>query len=249
MNLYDNFSKIYKKDYLKFSKNIADIFPFLIKNYIEKCDSILDLACGEGTFCRELTKKGFNVEGVDLSKGQIDNAKKKSFEENLNIKFYVQDIIKFKIDKKYDIITSWFDSLNYIIDKNNLNKVFENAYYMLNDDGVFMFDMNTIHGLITVWNDLPYYIFEDTKDLFEVHQSNYDYENNLAYMKISFFLRQGNNQWQKYEEEHVEKGYKKIEIKDLLTSVGFNEIYFYSSLNPLLPDLEESNRMYVVAIK
>jgi SAM-dependent methyltransferase len=249
MNLYDNFAKIYKNDYLNFSKKMADIFPLLIKNYTEKYDNILDLACGEGTFCRELTKNGFNIEEVDLSKKQIETAKLKSEEEGLSINFYNENIINFKNDKKYDVITSWFDSLNYIIDKNDIKKVFKNVFSMLNDDGVFIFDMNTIHGLITVWNDLPYYIFEDTDDLFEVHQSDYDYENNLAYMKIIFFLRQKDNNWEKFEEEHIEKGYKKTEIKDLLISVGFKEIYFYSKLNPLLPDIEESNRMYLVAIK
>ncbi|MGM0641479.1 MAG: class I SAM-dependent DNA methyltransferase [Thermotogota bacterium] len=249
MNLYDDFSKIYNNKYLEYSKKMSEIFPLLIKNYTDKTDNILDLACGEGTFCRELTKKGFQVEGVDLSEQQIENAKKKSKKEDLNINFYNENIIDFKIDKKYDVITSWFDSLNYIIHKNDIKKVFINTFNMLNDNGVFMFDMNTIHGLITLWNDLPYYIFEDTDDLFEVHKSDYDYENNLAYMKIIFFLRRDNNKWEKFEEEHIEKGYKKTEINELLTSVGFNEIYFYGNLNPLLPDSEESNRMYVVAIK
>lgn len=249
MNLYDNFAHIYKDKYLEYSNNIANYFSFFVKNFTDNSDYILDLACGEGTFCREMKKQGYNIEGVDLSKKQIEIAKKKSIEENLNINYINEDIIKFRKDKNYDIITCWFDSLNYIIKKDNLKTVFGNAFFSLKNNGIFIFDMNTIHGLINVWNDLPFYLFENSEDLFEVHEADYDYENNLAYMKIIFFIKSNKNYWKKFEEEHIEKGYKKAEIKELLTSVGFKNIKIFSSINPLLPDVENSNRIYIVAEK
>lgn len=39
---------------------------------------VLDLACGQGVFCRYLSKKGFSVHGVDVSKELIERARSRS---------------------------------------------------------------------------------------------------------------------------------------------------------------------------
>jgi len=51
-----------------------------------KGEKILDLACGQGVFCRELAKQGADVIGIDSSKKLIELAKKRSPE---NIKYIV----------------------------------------------------------------------------------------------------------------------------------------------------------------
>jgi ubiquinone/menaquinone biosynthesis C-methylase UbiE len=59
----------------------------------KKGEKILDLACGQGVFCRELAKQGADVIGIDSSKKLIDFARSRSPE---NIKYIVSSVINMK---------------------------------------------------------------------------------------------------------------------------------------------------------
>lgn len=65
-----------------------------------KGEKVLDLGCGSGRISDALFKKGYNVEGIDISKMLIEKAKKR----NKNIKFSVGDANKLTLSKKYDTI-------------------------------------------------------------------------------------------------------------------------------------------------
>jgi SAM-dependent methyltransferase len=47
----------------------------LLKN-LKGITSVLDVGCGPGFYCAELARRGFNVRGIDYSKGVICKAKK-----------------------------------------------------------------------------------------------------------------------------------------------------------------------------
>lgn len=53
---------------------------------IQKSETILDLACGEGFFSREFYKRGAHVIGVDISKELIEIARKKLEQSKLSLK-------------------------------------------------------------------------------------------------------------------------------------------------------------------
>jgi len=76
-----------------------------LKKYRVK--SVLDLGCGTGLYTIALKKKGFNAEGLDLSKEMLQIARKKS----KNLKLYNQNMSNFKINKKYDAIICLGSSL------------------------------------------------------------------------------------------------------------------------------------------
>ncbi len=136
-------------EYLRFSYYYDDIFSelnytdwlYFIEPYLKKESNILDLACGSGTLAILLKLKGYNVEGLDLSSSIIDIAKEKAKMHHLTIPFYVDDMTSFQLNKKYDVITCFFDSVNFLKNKEQLNKLFENVYNHLNDDGLFIFDV------------------------------------------------------------------------------------------------------------
>jgi len=66
----------------------------------------LDLGCGNGYFANYLSKKGFNVTGIDVSKEIIKFAKESYSNKNLKFKqsdIFSKDLLKEKYDFLYDI--------------------------------------------------------------------------------------------------------------------------------------------------
>lgn len=116
----------------------AVIFP-KIKQLIdfEKTKSVLDLACGQGIFERQIEPKSEYV-GVDISKSMIEEAKQKSINENH--KFLVADV-----SKALPLKENYFDLVTIILAMQNIKNiqgVVENAYRYLKVGGRFLIVLN-----------------------------------------------------------------------------------------------------------
>ncbi len=135
--------------YRHFAYYYDDIFQDLdytlwlnyIEPYLNKSSSILDLACGSGTFAILLKLKGYDVEGMDLSSSIIDIAKEKAKMNHLSIPFHVGDMTQFDFQKKYDVITCFFDSINFLKNKEEISDLFNCVKQHLNPNGIFICDI------------------------------------------------------------------------------------------------------------
>lgn len=99
--------------------------------------SCLDLACGTGVLCRCLADAGFSTRGMDFSGGMIHIAR----EQNPHIPFDVADMITYRPDESFDLVTCTGDALNHILDIENLGKIFQNVSSYLKPGGWFVFDL------------------------------------------------------------------------------------------------------------
>ena len=102
---------------------------------------VLDLACGSGIFMLLMTNDGYNVEGLDLSSEMLDNAYDLLMGNHIHPTLYLQDMSKFMIDKKYDLITCYFDSINHLDSIQKVKDCFRSVYNHLNTGGLFLFDI------------------------------------------------------------------------------------------------------------
>ena len=118
-----------------------DLWLEFIEPYLKSNDKILDLACGTGTFATMLKLKGFDSYGLDLSDEIIEIANEKRKINHLDIPFYVADMTSFELDNKFDVITCFFDSINFLDNKSKIKKMFDKVYKHLNDNGYFIFDI------------------------------------------------------------------------------------------------------------
>ena len=125
----------YGWDYFSITMGQA-ILDFFKMNNI-KIRSHLDLGCGVGTLCDYFYKQGIHTTGIDISNDMIELCKKK----NNNVIFIVADMKEYTSDKKYDLITLTCDVVNHILDEDDLKKIFNNIYNMLNDGGYLIFDI------------------------------------------------------------------------------------------------------------
>ena len=99
--------------------------------------TVLDLGCGTGVLCRILQKNGMVAAGMDFSAGMIDIARA----ENPDIPFAVADMITYRPDRHFDLVTCTGDALNHIPSLSDIAKIFRNVYAYTSPGGYFVFDI------------------------------------------------------------------------------------------------------------
>lgn len=97
----------------------------------------LDLACGTGVLCEILHEAGMEVWGMDFSAGMIEIARQGSPE----IHYDVADMIVYRPDKRFDLVTCTGDAVNHIPEPADVEKIFANVYACLSPGGWFVFDL------------------------------------------------------------------------------------------------------------
>ena len=138
MNAYKKFAYCYDE---VVSSVEYDLWLEFIEPYLKKNDTILDLACGTGTLLSMLTMDGYTVEGLDLSEEIIEIAREKAKINHFKIPFHVADMIDFNLNKKFNMITCFFDSINFIEKTEDVNKMLSCVKKHLKPKGYFIFDI------------------------------------------------------------------------------------------------------------
>lgn len=103
----------------------------------EKFGSVLELASGSGKLAGILKNKGYNVVASDIS---IDM--KNASSKNYDGEYLILNMIKYDLNRKFDLIICICDSINYL-DIDELDSFMECAYNHLNDKGRLIFDMHS----------------------------------------------------------------------------------------------------------
>jgi len=147
MQVFKNYAEyydlIYKdKDYEKEAEFLESIFQQYSSNQI---NTILDLGCGTGEHAIALSRKGYQLTGVDASEVMLNKAKEKKQKLRFNIDFHLGDIRSFQLEKKFDCITCMFAVLNYVTQNDDIEKTLKNIHKHLSEGGLFVCD---------IWNGL-----------------------------------------------------------------------------------------------
>lgn len=150
MTDYDIFAKFYDTVMGSREKTAAEVWN-LVKEHHPQAKTILELAVGTGTNLVPLSAD-YEVSGLDLSEKMLEVAKTKLPEA----KFYHQDMVNFELQERFDVILCLFDSVNHLLNFEQWKQMFQNVREHLNENGVFIFDVNTPVKLERVVNDKPF---------------------------------------------------------------------------------------------
>jgi SAM-dependent methyltransferase len=142
MDIYTRLSQVYDLEWGKFSLKYVGLIGELIDSYNIAQARILDLACGTGVLAIELAKIGHQVHGIDISPQMIEKAQSKSLGLS-NVTFQVMDMRSLALEGKFDLCMCTFDSINYLLEIDDLKEVFCRIAGALKQFGLFIFDSNT----------------------------------------------------------------------------------------------------------
>ena len=224
MNGYGEFAVLY-------DKLTGDVNYEARCDYIEKIFArqkltpklICDLACGTGSVCLEMNKRGYDLIGVDVSLNMLSQAIAKS--ENTNILYLHQDITEFELYGTVDVFLCLLDSVNHLTEDGDVDKLFALVKNYLNPNGIFIFDVNTKYKFENILSD-NIYTFED-EDVFYVWENNY--ENGICDMYVDFFVKNGED-YKRIKQDHSERYYSKKELSSLAKKHGFKIEGIYAEL-------------------
>lgn len=137
------------KDYAGEAKTIHEIISrYAVENHKMQ---ILNIGCGTGRHDRELRQIGYEVHGIDLSVEMIEIARREA-KEMEGLSYEVGDARDFSIKTQFDIAVSLFHVMSYQNTNEELKKVFTCVQRVLNEDGIFIFDVWYGPGVL---NDRP----------------------------------------------------------------------------------------------
>lgn len=199
----------------------AEFLLKLFEKYDRRPKLMLDLACGTGGFSNEFAKKGIEVIGVDASEEMLTAAQRNSAECGLDVFYICQRAEELDLYGTVDGAVCCLDSLNHITDYSLFCKAVERVALFLENERLFIFDVNTVYKHKTVLADNTFIIEQD--GVYCVWQNNTDTEALVTDIALDFFVLEG-DVYRRTCEDFSERAYTEKEIEDALSRAGLKTL-------------------------
>lgn len=223
MAAYDDFAWFYNRYWNEEFHSLA--FPILERIWLPRVPAgghILDVCCGTGYLAGLLAARGFHVCGIDASPEMIRYARANVPEAE----FQVSEASRFVTSSRFDAAVSTFDSLNHILELNDLEGAFRQAAAALKPRAPFAFDMLLEDAYLTHWGESFTLVRDD--HVLTITGAGYDFRTRLATCTITMF-RRTDGQWQRADAAVRERCYPLREISQALEQAGFGGLVCYAA--------------------
>ncbi|MBR6626783.1 MAG: methyltransferase [Lachnospiraceae bacterium] len=159
---------IYEGIFSTIYANMQDTFRelnYYIENGLCTGKRVLEIACGDGgNYMIPMAKKGFEVDGVEISESMIERFHEQTarlpekIKSRMNI--YQANIFEYDTDEKYDLITIPSTTICLLADDEEQTRcLFQKVYKWLKPGGRFMFDYRIDQSL---QNEFISHIYTET---------------------------------------------------------------------------------------
>lgn len=242
MDAYTSFAEVYDMfmdnvPYEEWSRYLME----LLKEYHIEEGVVCELGCGTGKMTRLLADAGYDMIGVDMSEDMLAIA---SMENPQQILYLCQDMRELELYGTVAAVVSVCDSMNYLLEEEDLLEVFQRVNEYLEPGGVFLFDLNTIYKYETLLGETT--ICENRPEGSFIWENYYDEEEQINEYDLTLFIQEKENLYRKFEETHYQRGYSLEKIRTLLEEAGMEFVTAYDACTKN-PPREDSERIYIVA--
>ena len=242
MEAYGQFAQVYNQLMEAPYFEWADYIEELWAKFGTNPHLVLDLACGTGVLTDILSGRGYDMIGVDLSADMLMVAR----QTNPEILFLQQDMREFELYGSVDAIICVCDSINYILEVDELLQVFKQVEFYLNPNGLLIFDINTEYKYSQILADNDFSGIGESGAY--IWENFYDEVERLNEYQVTFFIGEQDGLYSRHEEVHIQKAHRPSEIKDALTVSGLNLLGEFDELT-LNPPHGKSERIFFVVQK
>ena len=232
------YSDVFCKVYNEFGWNYyPEIFGQQLLQWLERNTlhpkTAMDLACGTGILCDILDKAGITASGMDFSSGMIEIARQNA----PHLHFDVADMITYRPEVQYDLVTCTGDAVNHIPELSDVKKIFENVYAYLSPGGYFVFDLLNEREVSTS-EPFEMDFAETTRVWFQMTRP--------GEKKVNLMIRVYENGELAFEENIRETIHAPERICQMLRECGFESV---SCADRLLPENNPGTTWFVIARK
>ena len=240
MSSYSFFAKYYDEltQNVEYSRR-ADYFSALLLSCGIESGTVLDLACGTGSLTVELSKRGYDMIGVDASGDMLCRAQNKAFESGVSPMFLCQRMQELDLYGTVDAAVCSLDSINHLTDEEDVRRTFERLRLFVAPGGVFIFDVNTVYKHKNVLGD-NVFVYE-YPDVFCVWQNSFNGQDNTVDIELDFFEKSGET-YKRRSENFSERAYEIDFLKSLLDKTGFDTKFVFDDMSrePLRADSQRA---------
>ncbi len=205
---------------------------------------VVDLGCGTGTLTELLYQKGYDMIGVDSSESMLNMAMNKRERCGAEILYLQQDMRELELYSTVGTVYSVCDSLNYILEEEELLEVFTLVNNYLFPGGIFLFDFNTDYKYREVIGDAT--IAENREDCSFIWENYYHPEEGINEYDLTVFVRQNDGVFRRFTETHFQRGYTVEQMLALVSRAGMT-VEEVRDADTGREVTDRSERVYVVA--
>ena len=212
---------------------------------IDNSEDMLEIA-REYQYEQELTDSEIARDGEvpDGVADVIDSERTSECGGNTNILYLLQDMREFELYGTVRAVISICDSMNYILEEEDLLEVFKLVNNYLDPKGIFIFDMNTRYKYETLLGETT--ITESREEGSFIWENYFDEEEDVNQYDLTLFIREEGDLYRKYEETHFQRVYDLEVVKALLKEAGMEFVAAYDAFTRE-PVREDSERIYIIA--
>lgn len=246
MEAYSDFAQVYdifmdETPYREWKDYVVSVFD---RYQVEKGGIVLELGCGTANLTELLAGAGYDMIGIDNSDEMLNIAMNKKAASGRSILYLKQDMREFELYGTVKAVISICDSLNYILEEEELLTVFKLVNNYLDPGGIFLFDFNTVYKYETVIGDAT--IAENRDDCSFIWENYYHSDRNINEYDLTVFVKESTGLFRRFEETHYQRGYTLEQMRCLVEASGmtFLDAVDAKSHGEVCQDTE---RIYVIA--
>ena len=217
-------------------------------NLQQERNTILDLGCGTGTLTQLLAKRGYDMIGIDNAQEMLQIAMDKREQSGLDILYLMQDMRSFELYGAVGTVISICDSINYLLEDEDVIQTFRLVNNYLLPDGIFIFDFNTVYKYETVIGDAT--IAENREQCSFIWDNYYHADKQINEYDLTVFVQEdvGTDLYRRFQETHYQRGYRLRQMQAYLEQAGL--VYAEAIDADTHGEVTDtSERIYVVARK
>ena len=222
--LFDNYGQKYDTE--SFTQGTSGECDFIGQEIgYNKSLKIIDVGCGTGRHSIELTQRGYNVTGIDLSMSLLRKAKEKTEKKNLNIDFLRYDARKLPFVNEFDVAIMLCEGAFPLMETDEMNyEILKNVTKSLKKNGKII--LTTLNGLFPLYHSVEEFCVSTTNKGNATYRSNtFDFMTFRDYNITTVEDDSGNIK----ELQCNERYYVPSEITWLLKTLGYKKIDIFGA--------------------
>jgi SAM-dependent methyltransferase len=208
---------------------------------------LLDVACGTGKSLLPMLDRGYEVTGCDASAEMLARALPKVAGRARLLEADMRDL---PMLGTFDLVTCIDEPLNYLLEVDDLQAAFESAARCLEPEGIYLFDLNTLHAYRSLFSSDSVHEHDGWLFVWRGLSSDDLPPGSTFEFAIEAFQPLPSGDWARHTSPHAQRHYQPELVRDLLAGAGLECVALRGQfpdgrLEPQLDEQRHTKAIYV----